>query len=108
MNMPEPSKKKESKESREDSNTFIVFLELLTETLAWFAIVISLSFFAGIIGFIMYLIISGKLGLIIGIVIGSAGVITSFIYACYIWKTSGTVNFISNSSWRNRNTNIEE
>jgi len=102
MNLDDQLKKKEI---RENSNKYIAFLELATEIIAWFAIVISLSFFAGILAGILYLIISGKLGLIIAVIIATIGVATSIIYACYIWKTKGTVNFISNSSWKYNNRN---
>ena len=105
MNIDDQLKKKEV---RENSNKYIVFLELATEIIAWFAIVISLSFFGGILAGILYLIIAGKPGLIIAAIISGTGVIASIIYACYIWKTKGTVNFISNSSSKYNNTDNPE
>lgn len=101
--MNEEFKNKKARELSKNSNGYITFLELLAEIIAWFAIVVSLSFFSGIIGGIIYLISSGKLGLIIAIIITGIGVVTSIIYACYVWKTKGTVNFISNSSWKYNN-----
>ncbi len=101
--MMRKAKNHQSKEPDEVSNKYIVFLELLTEVIAWFAIVVSLSFFAGIISFIILLLISGQSGFIIAMIILGLGVVTSIIYASYIWKTTGTVNFISNSSWKYNN-----
>ncbi len=98
----------QSKESKNNSNRYLNFLEFLTEIIAWLAIVAFISFFSGIIGLITYLIISGEIGYIIAIIIGGVGVISSIIYASYIWKTKGTVNFISNSSWTYNNTDIED
>ena len=103
MTKDEHSKKDESNDNELNSNKFINFLQLFTEVMAWIFIVISLSFFTGLISIIVYLIISGKSGFVIALIIEILGVFTSIFYACYIWKTKGTVNFISNSSWKYNN-----
>jgi len=79
-------------------------LEYLTEVTAWLVIVISLSSFSGLVAFLIHLFIPGNLGITIAWLFFIAGIISSIVYAIYVWRKKGTVNFISNSSWRYNDT----
>ena len=92
----------------------IKFLEYFTEIMAWLSIVLSFSFLGGILGAMLYLIITDTAALVIGVIIAIAGIITGFFLAIKAWRTTGTVNFISGVSknrWpyeKNTATNEEE
>jgi hypothetical protein len=83
---------------------YFKLLETICEIVGWCVIVISLSAFAALIAFLLYLFIKGNTGIVIACTIFVLGAITSIIYASYIWRTKGTVNFISNSSWESNIT----
>jgi len=70
-------------------------LEWITSFFAWLQIVASPLFFGLVIGFIVYGIYPNTIGLISGIAIAAAGLVTGIIFATKIWKKKGTVNFIS-------------
>lgn len=90
------------------------FIEYYTEVLAWIWIVVSFSLLGGIVGALLYFIIADTAALIIGIIIGIAGIITGLYLAIKAWRTTGTVNFISGvakNRWpyeKNTETNEEE
>lgn len=90
-----------NQETLKPEDRYFKLLETVCEIVGWCVIVISLSAFAALIAFLLYLFIKGNTGIAIACTIFVLGAITSIIYACYIWRTKGTVNFISNSSWKN-------
>jgi hypothetical protein len=71
------------------------FFELLTEFFGWVEIVISVSLLSGMLGFLVYLLKQNTLTLVLGIAITASGFIFGIFYATKVWKTRGTVNFIS-------------
>lgn len=73
-------------------------LKWLTSFIAWLQIVASPLFTGIIIGFFIYVFFPGKTGLIIGIIVTAAGLITGIIFATRVWKKKGTVEFMSEIS----------
>jgi len=71
-------------------------LELITEIVAWFEIMISPTLIGGIFGAIIYFNSENLIGKIAGISIGVLGLLIGIILATKIFKSKkGTVWFIS-------------
>ena len=70
-------------------------LEFLIDVFSWLKIVASPFLIAVIIAVIIYLNISGILGLILSVSILMVGVVVGVILATRIWKTLGTTTFLS-------------
>ena len=86
-------------------NRFFNLLDNLSELAGWLIIVISLSTLFATISTLIYLFIKGNIGLIIASIVFGIGFISSILYACYIGRTKGTIQLISNSSWINKGKN---
>ena len=70
-------------------------LRLIPEVIAWLQIAAS-PFLAGlIIGGIVYLAKRDTVGLTIGIIIASIGLVVGMVWATKVWRRKGTVNFMS-------------
>jgi hypothetical protein len=68
---------------------------VITEVFGWLQIVAS-PFLAGlIIGGIVYLAKRDAIGLTIGIIIASIGLVVGIVWATKVWRRKGTVNFMS-------------
>lgn len=76
------------------SKTFKKF-ETITEILGWLQIVLSPTLFCAAIGAWIYFSNQNLTRLIIAICISLLGLIIGILYANKIWKTKGTVWFIS-------------
>lgn len=74
------------------------FFEKTMGILAWLQIVASPTLFALAISAIIYFQNPTQTNLIIGIVIIVLGIILGILYANKIWKTKGTVWFVSQIS----------
>ena len=70
-------------------------LEFLIDVFSWLKIVASPFLIAVIIAVIIYLNISGILGLILSVSILMVGVVVGVILATRIWKTLGTTTFLA-------------
>jgi multisubunit Na+/H+ antiporter MnhC subunit len=84
------------------------FFDYLTEAIGWVQIVISLLVLAGIFGALVYFSSPSLTRLIIGIGITITGLIAGIILATKMWKTRGTINFISRVSASPELDNIDE
>ncbi|MCD6069464.1 MAG: hypothetical protein K0S33_4290 [Bacteroidetes bacterium] len=73
----------------------IRFLELLTELIGWVQIVLSPLLIGLAIGAIVALSVGGSPGIVIGIVILAAGLVTGIIIASKAWRNDGTIAFVS-------------
>ena len=74
--------------------TFKVF-ENITETIAWLQIVASSTLICCIVGALIYFPNPNLTRLIIALTIFMFGLVGGIVYANRIWKTKGTVWFIS-------------
>ena len=72
--------------------------ENITEVLAWLQIVISFTLIGSGIGALIYFTNQNVIMLVIGIFIALVGLIFGIGYATKMWKTKGTVWFISRVS----------
>ena len=70
-------------------------LEFLIDVFSWLKIVASPLLIAVIIAVIIYLNVSGILGLILSVSILMVGVVVGVILATRIWKTLGTTTFLA-------------
>ena len=70
-------------------------LEFLIDVFSWLKIVASPFLLAVIIAVIIYLNVSGILGLILSVSILMVGVVVGVILATRIWKTQGTTTFLA-------------
>lgn len=84
------------------------FFDYLTEAIGWVQIVISLLLLAGILGALIYFSNPSLTMLIIGIGVTIAGLLAGIILATKMWRTSGTINFISRASASPELDNIDE
>ena len=75
-------------------NTSKVF-EYIAEIIVWIQIVISPTLICFAIGAIIYFMNPGETNLIIAICIILFGLVGGIVFANRIWKTKGTVRFIS-------------
>ena len=71
------------------------FLKFLTAFFAWLQIVVSPTIAGIIVGAGIYAYKRNTTGLVIGIIIASAGLLTGIVWATKIWKKTGTVEFMS-------------
>ena len=90
-------KKDEPDELKSSEEKVFTFLENLSEFIGGLVIVVSLSTFSALIGLIIYIIVRERIGFILMIIVFGIGVVFSIFYALHIWRTKGTVNFISNT-----------
>ena len=67
----------------------------ITEALGWLQIVASPLVAGLIIGGLVYLAKRDTIGLTIGIIIASIGLVVGIVWATKVWRTKGTVNFMS-------------
>ena len=89
---------KEEKQIAGKQNEKFNFFELATEIFGWLQIFASPFLIALAVGFIIYLSMPGKLGIIIAILVAVLGLIIGIIWATKTWKKKGTVNFMSRVS----------
>lgn len=73
----------------------IRLLEFFTELIAWLQIVATPLLIGLGIGALVHYMIPNAAGLIIGMSIASIGLIVGLLWATKIWKTTGTIWFIS-------------
>ena len=73
----------------------IKFLKLFTESLAWLQIAASPTLIGAVIGLVIYLARPGAPTLIAGLMVALAGLITGIVWATRVWKSQGTVWFVS-------------
>ncbi|RZL44128.1 MAG: hypothetical protein EOP00_21170 [Pedobacter sp.] len=73
-------------------------LEQITEIIGWIQIVLSPTLFCSFIGSWIYYSNPNKTRLIVAILVILFGLIVGIIYATKIWKTKGTVWFVSRIS----------
>ena len=69
--------------------------ELFTEVLGWILIVFSPLLIGSALGTFVYLADPNETRLIIGISLASIGLIVGILWATHIWKTTGTIWFLS-------------
>lgn len=74
------------------------FFEKITEIIVWIQIVASPTLICFAIGAIIYFMNPGDTNLIIAICLILLGLVGGIVYANRIWKTKGTVWFISRVS----------
>lgn len=72
--------------------------EKITEIIGWFQIVISPTLLCSGIGALIYFSNPNSTNLIIAVCIGLLGLVCGIVYANRIWKTKGTVWFMSRVS----------
>ncbi len=72
--------------------------EYIAEIIVWIQIVISPTLICFAIGAIIYFMNPGDTNLIIAICLILAGLVGGILYANKIWKTKGTVRFVSTIS----------
>lgn len=70
-------------------------LKALIELIGWLQIMIAPSLIGFVIGGIVYYNIPTLFGLYIGIGLFGVGVISGIFWATKIYKTTGTINFLS-------------
>ncbi len=70
-------------------------IKIILEIIGWLQIAFSLTFAAALIAFAIYVNWSGNTGLIIALIITSAGFIAGVIWATKIWIRYGTVAWLS-------------
>jgi hypothetical protein len=70
-------------------------LKFLTKFFAWLQIVASPTIVGIIFGASIYASKRDTTGLVIGIIIAFAGLLTGVIWATKVWKKTGTVEFMS-------------
>lgn len=70
-------------------------VELFTESLGWLKIVASPLLIGGIAGMVIYLSKPDITGLVAGLIITLAGLVTGIVWATKVWKKQGTMNFLS-------------
>ncbi|MDB5200964.1 MAG: hypothetical protein JWQ27_373 [Ferruginibacter sp.] len=87
---------------------FFDVLDICAELVGWLFIACSIAFFAGLLAFFISTLFGEHLGFIIGCIIFGIGILGGIIYASRIFKTTGTIRFLSNSSWRNSNDNMND
>jgi phage shock protein PspC (stress-responsive transcriptional regulator) len=75
-----------------------VVLEKITEIISWIQIAISPTLAGIAIGLAVYFTNPTTIRLIIGCCIGLAGLVIGITYANHIFKTRGTMNFVSRIS----------
>jgi hypothetical protein len=89
-----PTKALEENRQDKKTRTMKVF-HVITEVFGWLQIAAS-PFLAGlIIGGIVYLAKRDAIGLTIGIIIASIGLVVGIVWATKVWRSQGTVNFMS-------------
>ncbi len=71
------------------------FFETVIEIISWIKIVLSPTIIGAFFGFIVYYNMPNFEGRIIGISLAVIGFAIGIIWACKIWKTTGTTHFIS-------------
>ncbi|WP_264520642.1 hypothetical protein [Flavobacterium sp. N1994] len=72
--------------------------EFIAEIIVWFQIVMSPTLICFAIGSIIYFMNPGETNLIIAIGLIFIGLVGGILYANKIWRTKGTVSFISRVS----------
>jgi hypothetical protein len=66
------------------------------EIVGWVLIALSPSIIGGILGGIVFLWLDSELGIVLGIMIFSLGVIIGVLWATYVFKSkNGTIHFMS-------------
>jgi len=72
--------------------------EKLTEIIGWIQIMLSPTLFCVLIGAFIYFSNPTTTRLVIALVIALFGLIVGILYATHIWKTKGTIWFVSRVS----------
>ncbi len=73
----------------------LTFIEVVTEIIGAFQIIISPFALGAILGFIVYLAFPGIVGLIVGLLIVLLGLALGIFWAIRIWRRKGTINYLS-------------
>ena len=81
-------------ESNTESTKKSLF-ELFTEIVGWIQIAASPFLVGLVIGLIIYFSLSNTAGLIISVLIVTAGLIAGILWANRVWKKKGTIHFMS-------------
>ena len=89
---------KKTVKPNEDLSAKKNIFEFFTESLGWLQIVFSPLLLSAFLGFIIYASNPSMFRLILSIVITLIGLIIGIIWATHIWKTRGTVDFVSRIS----------
>lgn len=71
------------------------FFEILIEIISWMKIVLSPTLIGAFIGFIVFYNMPNFEGRMIGFSLAGIGLLIGIIWACKIWKTTGTTHFIA-------------
>lgn len=71
------------------------FFELITELIGWVSIAISPLLIGSLLGLLIYIFKTDRIGLILAILAAGSGLITGIVWASRIWKKEGTIQFLS-------------
>lgn len=71
------------------------FFELITELIGWISIAISPLLIGSLLGLLIYIFKTDRIGLILAILVAGSGLITGIVWASRIWKKEGTIQFLS-------------
>lgn len=83
-------------------------IAFIIELIGWIQIVLSPLLIGLAIGAIIYFNKKDTVGLILGIVVASLGLVIGIIFATKIWKKKGTISFLSRLSGTPELDNLDE
>jgi len=83
-------------------------IEFFTKTISWLQIVASPLLFGLGIGTLVYYSNPNETRLLVGISIAVLGLLVGIIWATYIWRTRGTITFMSKIKSTSELDQIEE
>lgn len=72
----------------------LVSMKIILEIIGWLTITLGVTLACSLIAFAVYLKWNGDSGKLIAIIIISVGFITGAIWASYIWKKTGTMQWL--------------
>lgn len=83
-------------------------IEWITAFLAWIQIVVSPLIIGSVIGIFVYKNYPTEMGAMIGILIAVLGLLFGVIWATKVWKSRGTVEFMSKVSSNSQLINSDD